>query len=48
MTVQIGKPDGGGLRMMVSHVGMSSIGISVGQLLHEDMSTQEIISFQRK
>lgn len=44
---KFGKPDGGGLRMMVSHVGMSSIGISVGQLLHEDMSTQEIISFQQ-
>lgn len=45
---RIGKPDSAGSRLMVSHVGMSSIGISVAQLLaHDETSTHEIIHFQQ-
>ncbi|XP_056166136.1 uncharacterized protein LOC115681133 isoform X2 [Syzygium oleosum] len=45
---RIGNPDTAGLRFSVSHVGMSSIGMPVGQLLdHEDSSTQEIKLFQQ-
>ncbi|KAA8544804.1 hypothetical protein F0562_019605 [Nyssa sinensis] len=46
--VEPGKPDNTGSRLMVSHVGMSSIGISIGRLLaHENTSTQEIVHFQQ-
>ena len=45
--VELGKPDSTGSRLMVSHIGMSSIGISIGQLLaHDDTSVQEITHFQ--
>lgn len=45
---RIGNPDTAGLRFSVSHVGMSSIGMPVGQLLdREDSSTQEIKLFQQ-
>lgn len=44
-----GKPDSSGSRFMVSNIGMSSIGISIEQLLaHEDSSTEEIKYFQRE
>lgn len=47
--VEAGKPDGAGSRGMGSYIGMSSIGISVAQLLaHKDTATQEIVYFQRK
>ena len=47
--VELGKPDSTGSRLMVSHIGMSSIGISIGQLLaHDDTSVQEITQFQRE
>ncbi|KAK2997461.1 hypothetical protein RJ639_025155 [Escallonia herrerae] len=46
--VATGKPENAGSRLMVSHVGMSSIGISIARLLaHDNMSTQEIVHFQR-
>ncbi|KAJ0017839.1 hypothetical protein Pint_11456 [Pistacia integerrima] len=45
---RIGKMDGVRSRSMVSYIGMSSIGISVEQLLaHENASTQEIKHFQK-
>ncbi|CAK9167418.1 unnamed protein product [Ilex paraguariensis] len=45
---RIGKPESPRSRLMVSSIGMSSIGISISQLLaHDDRSSQEIISFQR-
>ncbi|XVF23012.1 hypothetical protein REPUB_Repub13aG0001200 [Reevesia pubescens] len=45
---RVGKLDNAGSRLMVSHVGMSSIGISVEQLLaHGDASTREIKHFQQ-
>lgn len=44
---RVGKPDSNGSRLMVSHIGMSSIGISIGQLVaHHDTSVQEITHFQ--
>ncbi|CAL5346735.1 unnamed protein product [Camellia sinensis] len=44
---RVGKPDSNGSRLMVSHIGMSSIGISIGQLVaHHDSSVQEITHFQ--
>lgn len=44
-----GKMDGVRSRSMVSYIGMSSIGISVEQLLaHENASSQEIKHFQRE
>ncbi|XP_015882850.2 uncharacterized protein LOC107418662 isoform X1 [Ziziphus jujuba] len=46
--VGIGKQESAGARMFVSHIGMSSIGISVADLLaHEDTATQEIKYFQQ-
>ncbi|KAJ0082943.1 hypothetical protein Patl1_11658 [Pistacia atlantica] len=46
---RIGKMDGVRSRSMVSYIGMSSIGISVEQLLaRENASTQEIKHFQKK
>ncbi|CBI39018.3 unnamed protein product, partial [Vitis vinifera] len=46
--VEAGKPDGAGSRGMGSYIGMSSIGISVAQLLaHKDTATQEIVYFQQ-
>ncbi|KAK1571054.1 hypothetical protein Q3G72_011246 [Acer saccharum] len=45
---RVGKPESAASRSIVSHIGMSSIGISVEQLLaHEDASTQEIKYFQQ-
>ncbi|XWS20782.1 hypothetical protein CRYUN_Cryun31cG0132200 [Craigia yunnanensis] len=45
---RVGKLDNAGSRLMVSHVGMSSIGISVEQLLaHGGASTREIKHFQQ-
>ncbi|XWS17961.1 hypothetical protein CRYUN_Cryun32bG0001100 [Craigia yunnanensis] len=45
---RVGKLDNAGSRLMVSLVGMSSIGISVEQLLaHGDASTREIKHFQQ-
>ncbi|XP_075667778.1 uncharacterized protein LOC142637381 [Castanea sativa] len=45
---RLGKPDAAGSRLMALHVGMSSIGISIAQLLaHEDASSQGIKNFQR-
>ncbi|KAA8537097.1 hypothetical protein F0562_029575 [Nyssa sinensis] len=45
---RIGKPGSAGSRSLVSHIGMSSIGISIGLLLsHESNLTQEIIHFQQ-
>ncbi|KAG1331848.1 putative exopolyphosphatase PRUNE1 [Cocos nucifera] len=42
-----GKPNTTGSRLTVSHIGMSSIGISVEQLLaHEDLAAQEVIQFR--
>ena len=42
-----GKPDAAGSRLMALHVGMSSIGISIAQLLaHEDASSQGIKNFR--
>ncbi|KAK7828806.1 exopolyphosphatase prune1 [Quercus suber] len=44
---RLGKPDAAGSRLMALHVGMSSIGISIAQLLaHEDASSQGIKNFQ--
>lgn len=44
---RVGKPDSNGSRLIVSHIGMSSIGISIGQLVaHHDTSVQEITHFQ--
>lgn len=44
-----GKPDNIGSRMTVSHIGMSSIGISIGQLLaHEVSAAEEVILFQKQ
>ncbi|XP_034697698.1 exopolyphosphatase PRUNE1-like [Vitis riparia] len=46
--MRVGKPDGAGSRGMGSYIGMSSIGISVAQLLvHKDTATQEIVYFQQ-
>ncbi|KAF5183173.1 prune like [Thalictrum thalictroides] len=47
---RIGKPDPTGMnsKSMVSHIGMSSIGISVEQLLtHDNSATEDIVLFQR-
>lgn len=45
---RLGKPDSAGSRLMVSHIGMSSIGISVSQLLsHENTASQDIKIFQQ-
>ncbi|OVA14994.1 DHHA2 [Macleaya cordata] len=45
---RVGKPENAASRLMVSHIGMSSIGISVGQLLsHKDSASQDIILFQQ-
>ncbi|XP_021298304.1 exopolyphosphatase PRUNE1-like isoform X2 [Herrania umbratica] len=45
---RVGKLDNAGSRLTVSHVGMSSIGISVQQLLaHGNASTREIKLFQQ-
>ncbi|XVF86088.1 hypothetical protein PTKIN_Ptkin18bG0013200 [Pterospermum kingtungense] len=45
---RVGKLDNAGSRLMVSHVGMSSIGISVQQILaHGSASTWEIKQFQQ-
>ncbi|XP_059667486.1 uncharacterized protein LOC132312925 isoform X2 [Cornus florida] len=45
---RVGKPENAGSRLMVSHIGMSSIGMSIGELLaHEDSAAQEIIHFQQ-
>ncbi|KAK6285036.1 hypothetical protein POUND7_003988 [Theobroma cacao] len=45
---RVGKLDNAGSRLMVSHVGMSSIGISLQQLLaHGNASTREIRLFQQ-
>ncbi|XP_022721259.1 exopolyphosphatase PRUNE1-like isoform X2 [Durio zibethinus] len=45
---RVGKLDNAGSRLVVSQVGMSSIGISVEQLLaHGDASTREIKHFQQ-
>ncbi|XP_029121581.1 uncharacterized protein [Elaeis guineensis] len=42
-----GKPNTTGSRLTVSHIGMSSIGISVEQLLaHEDFAALEVIQFR--
>jgi hypothetical protein len=44
-----GKPDATDSRLMVSNIGMSSIGISIEQFLaHEHSSTEEIKYFQRE
>ncbi|KAK9267458.1 hypothetical protein L1049_009884 [Liquidambar formosana] len=44
---RLGKSDSAGSRSMLSQIGMSSIGLSVGQLLaHEDTATQDIKYFQ--
>ncbi|KAF3450170.1 hypothetical protein FNV43_RR06250 [Rhamnella rubrinervis] len=46
--VGVGKQESAGSRMFISHIGMSSIGISVADLLaHEDTATQEIRYFQQ-
>ncbi|KAF3450168.1 hypothetical protein FNV43_RR06248 [Rhamnella rubrinervis] len=46
--VGVGKQESAGSRMFISHMGMSSIGISVADLLaHEDTATQEIRYFQQ-
>ncbi|KAJ7015087.1 hypothetical protein NC653_004401 [Populus alba x Populus x berolinensis] len=43
-----GKPDATGSRLIVSNIGMSSIGVSIEQFLaHELSSTEEIKYFQR-
>jgi hypothetical protein len=43
-----GNPDAAGSRLVATHLGMSSIGISIAQLVaHEDTSYQEIKNFQR-
>ncbi|XP_041024411.1 exopolyphosphatase PRUNE1-like [Juglans microcarpa x Juglans regia] len=45
---RVGKPEAAGSRLMVSHIGMSSIAISIAELLtREDYSFQEIRSFQQ-
>lgn len=45
---RVGNPDGVNARLTVSHIGMSSVTISLGQLLtHEDTATQEIKHFQQ-
>ncbi|XAR48013.1 Inorganic diphosphatase [Bertholletia excelsa] len=45
---RVGKPDSTGARLMVSHIGMSSIGISIEQLLaQDDTSVQEVTHFQQ-
>ncbi|CAK7357431.1 unnamed protein product [Dovyalis caffra] len=45
---RVGKPDATGSRVMVSNIGMSSIGISLEQFLaHEHSSTEEIKYFQQ-
>ncbi|GMY38220.1 exopolyphosphatase PRUNE1-like [Fagus crenata] len=44
----LGKPDAAGSRSMALYVGMSSIGISIAELLaHEYTSSQEIKNFQK-
>ncbi|KAL7210792.1 hypothetical protein ACSBR2_013796 [Camellia fascicularis] len=41
---RVGKPDSTGSRLMVSHIGMSSIGISIGQLVaHHDTSKLRLL-----
>ncbi|XP_077253775.1 uncharacterized protein LOC143892795 [Tasmannia lanceolata] len=43
-----GNPESSGSRLTVSNIGMSSIGISVGQLLtHEASSAEEVVLFQQ-
>ncbi|KAK9145244.1 hypothetical protein Sjap_005147 [Stephania japonica] len=45
---RVGKADKSGSRLVVYHIGMSSIGISVAQLLsHNDSAPKEIILFQQ-
>ncbi|KAJ8627317.1 hypothetical protein MRB53_020624 [Persea americana] len=45
---QICKPDRIGSRLTVSHIGMSSIGVPIHQLLaHDPFAAEEIILFQR-
>ncbi|OWM72786.1 hypothetical protein CDL15_Pgr024838 [Punica granatum] len=45
---RVGNQDAAGLRFMVSHIGMSSIGISISQLLAQgDTSAHEIKIFQQ-
>ncbi|KAI3991612.1 hypothetical protein MKX01_009654 [Papaver californicum] len=47
-TTKVGKPENPASRLMLPLIGMSSIGISVGQLLsHTDSAAQEIILFQQ-
>ncbi|RZC66178.1 hypothetical protein C5167_009873 [Papaver somniferum] len=47
-TTKVGKPDNPASRLMLLLIGMSSVGISVGQLLsHTDSAAQEIILFQQ-
>ncbi|KAH0699385.1 hypothetical protein KY284_013600 [Solanum tuberosum] len=44
-----GKPGGTGSRMGNSNIGMSSVGISIGELLtHHSTSAENIRSFQSK
>lgn len=43
-----GKPDAAASRLVATHLGMSSIGLSIAQLVaHEDTSYQEIKNFQQ-
>ncbi|KAK4361397.1 hypothetical protein RND71_020349 [Anisodus tanguticus] len=43
-----GKPDGTGSRIGTSNIGMSSVGIPIGELLsHQSTSAESIRSFQR-
>ncbi|KAK9121570.1 hypothetical protein Syun_019187 [Stephania yunnanensis] len=45
---RVGNADKSGSRLVVSHIGMSSIGISVAQLLsHNDSAPKEVILFQQ-
>ncbi|KAF6135165.1 hypothetical protein GIB67_035236, partial [Kingdonia uniflora] len=45
---RVGKPESTGSRLTVSHIGLSSIGVSVGQLLtHADSAAQDVVGFQK-
>lgn len=47
--LRAGKADSIGSRLTVSHIGMSSIGVPVSQLLaHEHSAADEVLLFQRK
>ncbi|KAK4347442.1 hypothetical protein RND71_033781 [Anisodus tanguticus] len=47
--LEAGKSDGTGSRMGTSNIGMSSVGIPIGELLsHQSTSAENIRSFQRK